>query len=177
LSEIWKPTPSPNYEVSNFGRVRRATCGHGTCVGRILKPKLKNSGYLFVCFSDDGVLSYWHVHLLVAQVFIGPRPEGMQINHKNLDKTNNRDGNLEYVTPVQNCAHAAVHGHTPSPENIPHGEKHYDARLTEADVIEARDLYATGVHSCSALSRRFKVTPRAIWKAVTGKSWKHLPAA
>ena len=45
-------------------------------------------------------------HHLVAAAFLGPRPLGMQINHKNGIKTDNYFTNLEYVTPSQNSWHA-----------------------------------------------------------------------
>ena len=50
------------------------------------------------------------VHSLVALAFIGPRPEGMEVNHKDCDKQNNALNNLEYVTHGENQRHAAQMG-------------------------------------------------------------------
>jgi hypothetical protein len=175
LFEIWRPTHSHNYEVSNCGRVRRVTPATGATVGRVLKAKRKNSGYLFVCFSDSGRSSYHHIHTLVAAAFIGPRAKGMQINHIDCEKSNNRATNLEYVTPSENSRHAGRNGHLPDPTNIPRGTSHCSAKLTEADVVMARAMYASGCHSYPALGKRFGVSGRAIWKAVNGFTWKHVP--
>ena len=41
-------------------------------------------------------------HKLVALTWIGPRPEGMEIDHLNGDITNWSVDNLEYVTPAEN---------------------------------------------------------------------------
>ncbi len=42
------------------------------------------------------------VHSLIAEAFLGPRPEGYDIDHISGDKTDNRPCNLEYVTHKEN---------------------------------------------------------------------------
>ncbi len=58
--------------------------------------------YLSVHFIGNAV----NVHVLVAAAWIGPRPVGMHVNHKDGRKTNCRPSNLEYVTPSENQLHA-----------------------------------------------------------------------
>ena len=43
-----------------------------------------------------------NVHVLVAQAFLGSRPEGMHVCHIDGDKTNNNLSNLKYGTPKEN---------------------------------------------------------------------------
>jgi hypothetical protein len=50
---------------------------------------------------------------LVAENFIGKRPKGYEINHKDGKKSNNRLNNLEWVTPKENYHHAVKLGLMP----------------------------------------------------------------
>lgn len=94
------------YEVSNDGRVRRAGIASGATVGRVLSPLLDRRGYHKVCLVGGGRKEYRLVHRLVAEAFIGRRPDGMEVNHIDADKDNNAAANLEYLTPTENREHA-----------------------------------------------------------------------
>lgn len=108
--EEWRPIAEwPGYEISSFGRVRRMRPYRSTYVGRILKPYM-NKGYYSMRVVANGVRKARTIHSLVAEAFIGPRPEGSIINHKDGDKTNNRPDNLEYTTWAGNTQHAYEHG-------------------------------------------------------------------
>lgn len=48
------------------------------------------------------------------------------------------------------------------------------AKLTDSAVIEARDLYASGIYTFASLARRYGVNAVTIFKAVKGITWKHL---
>lgn len=67
------------------------------------------------------------------------------------------------------------HGMSTRPGYLPRGERHYRARLTEIQVVEAIELYASGERPCD-LARRYGVSQNSILSAVTGRSWKHLHA-
>lgn len=106
LTEEWRIVPGfPKYEASSLGRIRRLT-------GKRTKKRhkwiyyyygyRKNTGYFFVGKKA--------VHDLVTAAFIGPKPPGKQVNHKDGVKTNNVPENLEYVTPAENARHAVEHG-------------------------------------------------------------------
>jgi hypothetical protein len=56
------------------------------------------------------------------------------------------------------------------------GESSPFARLTEADVVEIRKLYAEGVDTGS-LSRRYGIHNETAAAVVSGKKWKHVPGA
>ena len=50
----------------------------------------------------NGKRKWYGTHRLVWIVFNGPIPEGMQVNHINEDKSDNRLENLNLMTPSEN---------------------------------------------------------------------------
>jgi len=106
------------YEASSFGRVRRppdwVPLGGGFGKpGRILSKSVHAKGYFYVnTRSRRGKKSSVTVHSLVAGAFLGPRPEGMVVNHRDGNKLNNKPSNLEWVTQKENDAHARRMGLT-----------------------------------------------------------------
>jgi hypothetical protein len=54
------------------------------------------------------------------------------------------------------------------------GEANGNARLTEADVLEIRRLWATGQYTKAALARRYGVGRKAISDVVERRKWKHI---
>lgn len=66
------------------------------------------TGYKMACLiSDDGNAKTFYIHRIVGELFI-EKPEGAEvINHKDLNKQNNDERNLEWVTYQQNNQHAA----------------------------------------------------------------------
>lgn len=58
---------------------------------------------------------------------------------------------------------------------VAHGENHYMAKLTTAQVIEIRSLYAAGGTSHRRLAKLFGLGEDSIGRIIKGSVWKHLP--
>ena len=109
--EVWKPVFGYEewYEVSNFGNVRsldrmvKHYSGFNRFfIGKLLVPQENHQGYLRVRLCKNGKLITPSIASLVAMAFIGERPEGQVINHKDGIKNNNIPSNLEYITYGEN---------------------------------------------------------------------------
>jgi hypothetical protein len=121
------------YEVSDRGRVRasqrivRTRTPAGQWTKRTLKPKLlkqavNRRGHRRVMLSvtpvtpnavaafGPAVRQHAYVHTLVAEAFLGIRPEGMMVCHRDDVKRNNRASNLYYGTQKQNAQDALRNG-------------------------------------------------------------------
>lgn len=119
---VWREVKGyPNYMVSNTGLVKSlgaklegktpSQVKHAR-KERILKPQKHRQGYLMVHLSEFTKRGepnrgrFVTIHSLVAQAFIGDRPEGKVINHRDNNPTNNNVSNLHYCTQKYNIQHS-----------------------------------------------------------------------
>lgn len=137
---IWKPVVGYEgwYEVSNMGRIRsldRTIVDKNGLVkhlsGKILKPNKQVHGYLGVYLCKEKKRPFL-IHRVVAEAFIGSPKSGQQVNHKDLNKENNRVSNLEWVSRSENARHAE--------ENI----THRNSKLNREKVLKIRRLIKFG---------------------------------
>ncbi len=170
-SGIWKDIPGYEgaYEISDAGTIRRSSGSSGTYKGRVLHPGLTVWGYRQAHLSLDGKVTPHSVHSLVMLTFVGPRPEGYEINHINGDKQDNRIENLQYVTKSQNRLHAFEIG---LQDTL--GEHNSQNKLTAIQVLQIREMCATGKYLHRELADIFNVTRRTIGDIVQRRSWKHI---
>lgn len=95
----WKKAVSsrfPDYvrdlEVSSCGKVKKVPSNY------IFKQDHKDC---YRCIKRNGKTIY--IHHLVAESFIGVRPEGLVLDHIDGDKTNNHVSNLRWISVSENC--------------------------------------------------------------------------
>lgn len=124
------------YAVSKDGKVGRLK---GSSILRILKPATTNRGYYRVSLSKNGLSENRTIHYLVALSYIGPKPPGYQINHKNGIKKDNCVENLEYCTASSNARHSFALGLSNQK-----GEKNNFSKLKPIDVLVIKYLAVKG---------------------------------
>ena len=175
MSETWKAIDGWPYEVSDLGRVRRTERGGGRGswpAGRPLRPRPHNKGYLHLTLYCGAAQRQREVllHVLVAEHFLGPCPDGYEVNHKDGVKPNCRADNLEYQTRGENNEHARMNG-----LNRNFCETHCFAKLTNADVIEIRRRRSSG-ERIKPLAVEFGVSQARISEIANFKAWRRLAA-
>lgn len=118
--EVWRPVPGyeGHYEVSDLGRIRSLK----TAARRIRKLMATADGHLRVSLTLDGQRMQL-VHALVLAAFVGPRPEGADIRHRDGDGHHNALSNLTYGTRSENELDKVAHGthHWANKTHCPHG--------------------------------------------------------
>lgn len=176
MVEQWTAVPGYEgiYEVSTEGTFRRLIKRKGARDFNVRAGVRRGySGVSLTC--QNGVLKHYLAHRLVWAAFNGPIPPGMQINHKNGIKQDNRLSNLEVCTPSQNTRHALdVLGHKNAPPPHVPGIKNGRALVTEDQVREIRSLYATGDYSQEALGKRYGMKQTTVSQIILRKSWPHI---
>jgi len=171
-SEIWKPVPGYEgfYSVSNHGRVRREKTNSNTRKGRLLKLNT-SSRYPRVSLWKHGEQETAYVHRLVAAAFLGPEPDGHEVNHIDGNPENNHVSNLEYVTTQGNAQHAHENGLT-SPAK---GQTNAQTKLTEAAVREIRRNALAPRSVIRKLAKKHGISERHTFHIMRGERWEHLP--
>jgi len=102
---------------------------------KVLKPAINKDGYCATMLQrDDKKYCSWKIHRWIALTFLGPRPDGLQVNHKDGNKQNNAVENLEYITHSENVQHSFDTGLQKPKRGTMNGQ----AKITENDVREIR---------------------------------------
>ena len=175
----WKPIAGFEgyYEVSDDGQVRsvprvvtRKNGAKLTVGGRVLKANRPSNprDYPSVGLYKPGSKEvHKKVHILVAEAFLGERPNGYYVCHNNGIPTDNRVENLRYGTPHSNSLDTIRHGRHKSSQrtHCPRGHKLEGMNLLPSAVkvgrracrscAQARSyLHKKGVKSESALKKK-----------------------
>jgi hypothetical protein len=124
-----------------------------------LKPRLRKNGYLYVSLRKDGKTIDSMVHRLVAKAFLDC-VDGLQVNHINGKRADNRLVNLEMVTP----SHNYLHGMFVNKNGI--------AKLTHEQAEEVKRRVALGERQVN-IAKEFNVFKQTINQIVRGTGYKN----
>lgn len=154
--EIWKEIPGYEgiYQASNLGKIRSLKRNKV----RILRPRRSGNGYYNVKLYLNKVSKCSTVHRIVWLAFNGPIPEGMQINHLNENKSDNRLENLSLCTVK---------------ENINYGTRTERMAKKHSKPVIQFDINGNFIAEYSSITEAAKVlgksSPGLIGKVLTGK--------
>lgn len=157
MIEEWKPVVGyPSHYISNYGVIRReAGLTYGSLCNGYRQHRAANKGSKFRKY----------VHHMVMEAFVGPRPEGWYVNHKDGVKFNNRLDNLEYLSPTENSRHAVSTGLAKS------GERSPQSKLAHADVLNIRQL--KGRFTYEEIGEVYGITKGQVCRIMLGHQWRH----
>ena len=116
----------------------------------------------------DGTGKDSFAHRVSWEIHCGPIPEGMYVLHKCDNPSCVNPAHLFLGTMADNAKDKVRKGRSTF------GEKNINAKLTEKEVIEIRQLYATGEYTHEKLSEQFGVSRVMIGYIVKGRNWKHV---
>jgi hypothetical protein len=181
-TERWLPVPiepyTEFYEVSTEGRVRskdrvvteRNTLKKRISKGRIITPK-RSGNYLGVSLFAGEQSERFYIHRLVALTFIQNPEEKPCVNHKNRNREDNTVSNLEWVTYKENTEH--MYTLKDWETNPVKGTDHHDARFNDEQIRKLRLEWKPG-DKTTKIAKHYNVTPRTIYKILSGDTWKHI---
>lgn len=117
--EIWKDIKGYEgyYQVSNMGDVRSldrlVTRSDGVVSpkkGGILVKIENNDGYYQIKLCKNGINKTNRVHRIVLETFDPTDKDGMEVNHIDCNRKNNKLENLEWKTHLENVRHSSDQG-------------------------------------------------------------------
>jgi hypothetical protein len=138
--ERWLPIPGfdGRYDISDAGVVHSWVQRHPFKTStrsefpRVMGQRLNQKGYpVVVLRRSDGHSCTTTVHKLVALVFLGPRPDGLETRHLDGNPLNSSVTNLVYGTRSENMLDKIRHGrhHNVNKTHCPQGHL-YDEQNT-----------------------------------------------
>ena len=159
------------YEVSNLGNIRsldrivKDTTKNRTqkIKGKILKYCDNGKGYKLVYLFKGSKRRNFYVHRLVACHFIDNPNNYKEINHKDLNKSNNSVENLEWVTQIENIRH--YRNTSKAKEiDIKHGKQSTERyrKLIEDKIPLVIDLYQKQQKTILEINKITKIGQRYI---------------
>ena len=127
-------------------------------------------GYLAVKKMIKGEDYRAQAHRIVYRYFNGKIPDNLEINHIDMNKTNNHLSNLEAVTHQDNIRHA-IRNNKPG-YRFNKGDR-IGAKLSIDDVITIKQMLLDKALQ-RIIAKKFHVTPGTIGHIKHGRSWNEV---
>lgn len=166
--EIWKDIPGyeGEYQASTLGRIKSLDryidnypSGKRFQKGRVLKLRVSEKGRKRLCVDIPGMKSAL-IHKLVMLTFVGPRPEGKEICHKDGNESNNCLSNLRYDTKANNQI-----------DIYRYGKKSSGGKLTVDQVRNIRKLFNEDGLLQKQIAIQYGICQQTVSDIITGKTF------
>ena len=143
-SEIWVIYDN-DYDISNYGRVKHKLKNKY----RIISGTIHSDGYIYVNLHGK----QYPLHRLVGKLFhANTFSEGLVINHKDGNKQNNFETNLEWVTQSDNVKHSYENHLQPNQVNT------YKGKFTQEQRNTIKEQWDSGNYSRKELAIMWNVS-------------------
>ena len=177
MEEIWKDVVGYEgiYMVSSLGRMlsKERTVKRKNGADYLQKESIIEGsdyhGYKVTTIAKNKIKKHKFIHVLIAEAFLGPKPEKMEVCHGDGNRKNNCIENLRYGTRSDNVRDAIKHGTYKRPP-IVRGSKRSDAKINEkiAKQIKESD------ESSYILAKKLNISRALISNVRRNKSWTHV---
>ena len=157
MRDNWiKTNRNRHYEVNEDGYVRNSRNGY------VLTNSPNNKGYMTVSLGKH--MPGQFVHMLVAEAFVPGYKPGLDVDHKNGKKWDNRAENLEWCTRSENVKRAFEMG-------LAHGHKSPNAGTPprKVRIVETGEVFDSQAECARAIGG----SVGAISQCVNGTRGKH----
>lgn len=168
-TEIWKPLREYKglYEVSNLGQVR-SLIKRGNSKQQIRRTGLDvTTGYINVQLCKNNIPLTKRLHRLVAEAFIPNLDNKPVVNHKDGNKLNCREDNLEWMTYSENT----IHSYKNNLQKKLFGNNNYITKIKDQYVLLIRELIIQGKTN-KEIAKLYGVNPSQISRIKTGQRRK-----
>ena len=162
----WKSVPGyDSYEVSDTGLLRSTKLSKEP---KVLNGSVSRDGYVkYLLIGDEDPENDRlpvYASILVLELWVEERPEGMWANHIDDNPANNSLENLKWSSPKE----------TEATRDLPEGSNRYGAKLTELQVKQMRLKKRAGM-TLRALAEEYGMAKDVVWRICDGRLWKHVP--
>ena len=132
--------------------------------------RLRDDGYVDICVIHKGKHIFFMAHRLIWIAFNGLIPKGVNPNHKNEVRHDNRLSNLELLTSGDNIGYSFKR----SPEKTLKGEAKPNSLFTHKQVRLYRKLYASGKITTKEIAALFNTTRVSAYQMVSRKTYRNV---
>ncbi len=155
------------YKNGNIYRCKRKIRfkdGYKDCKLQLMETMSR--GYIQIEFRYNDKIMNIRTHRAIWLYFKGEIFKGLEPNHKNAIKDDNRLSNLELLTHKENLQHAHKNGLI----KYAKGENSSNHILTERKILRIKKLLKEGITHCK-IAKIFDVSRGTITHINTGRNW------